>query len=160
KYVGDIVKRLETEKAWKSTKGATKPNVDRISMAGHSGAGATLAAMAELTVTQDRERKAAETAGKEYKPDASAASTITGDLVLFDAINGPGELGHFQHYAEMRLNNDLAALLAKKTDKEKLDYLKAAPKLRVVSHGDEYKNRAEKLEGKVSDWFKTNGGQL
>jgi hypothetical protein len=147
-YSNEIVKRLFDEKVWKN---ATKvPEIGRVSMAGHSGAGATLANMARESV-----RQAA-------KPGAQGAgSSLTGDLVLFDAIN-PGELSAFKDWALMRLNTDLAALKIR-GGADKLTYLKTAPKLRGyystkpdVGYVDPY----TKLDGAIGNWFSDNAAIL
>jgi hypothetical protein len=136
----------------------TPPTVDRTSMAGHSGSGGSvLSGMAGRSVTA-MNAKAAAKPGE--KAPAMPSDTITGDLVLFDAINGPNELNSFQVWARTRLNQDLAELKGKTTDKGKLDYLKTAQKLRVVSHGGKYKERADLLNGTVSVWFQQNADEL
>src|ERR671923_1335292 len=73
-YVPEIVTRLHKEGVWKNAQKKPvdkEPGVRRVTMAGHSGAGATLAGMAS---------------------GAGGSSAVTRDLVLYDAINGPGEL--------------------------------------------------------------------
>jgi hypothetical protein len=59
-YVGQIVSRLRAEKRWKDRQGKVvdaAPAVSRINMAGHSGAGATLANMADEYVAQAKAAK-------------------------------------------------------------------------------------------------------
>jgi hypothetical protein len=71
-------------------------------MAGHSGAGAALSA-------------------------AAKAGDVKGDLVIYDAINGPGERQGFEEWALRRLEEDLIAIKAAKTDADVLRYLQSAP---------------------------------
>ena len=87
-FAWTVMARLTKEGVFKRA-----PYVGRISMAGHSGAGATLGNMASASVEPD---------------DKSGA--ITGDLVLFDAINGDGERGKFWKWVKNRLEMDLAVL--------------------------------------------------
>lgn len=101
-YVNDIISRLEKKEILK-TKASAHDIVGRVTMAGDSGAGATLARMARESVRRDQEAKAATSATpgrhnprKEHEPFASSA--LTGDLVIFDAIN-EGQLGAFTDWA-------------------------------------------------------------
>jgi hypothetical protein len=139
-YVAQIVGRLLTEKVWTDGAGApvsTAPDVARLTMAGHSGAGATLADMAK----KDK---------------------ISGDLVLYDAINGPGELGAFKTWALAHLDADLAVLADPgKSDADKLDYLGKAQKLRGYhSNSSGYKAQYALLQTAIDGWFKTHAKQL
>lgn len=143
-YVSDIVSRLQTEGVWE-----TAPKVARISMAGHSGAGATLSKMARESV--DRE------AGK--KPGST--STLTGDLVLFDAIYSSTELQAFQDWALMRLNQDLAVLKGPGSKEDKLGYLRTAQKLLgYYSKTPRYRGNYEVLDGVIQKWFKDHAVEL
>jgi hypothetical protein len=136
-YVKEIVARLLTEKMLKDAKGKVVdkvPDVDRVTMAGHSGAGATLSAMAQ-------------------------SGTITGDLVLYDAING-NEVWPIIEWTKKRLNEALA--IAKDTGRDrdqKRAALKGMQKLRGYFSGlyaDDYKPLIDEL----SSWFRTNAKKL
>ena len=157
-YVAQIVSRLSSEKRWKDANGQVvgdAPGVGRISMAGHSGAGATLAHMADETVAE------AKAAKKGEKPSTKkpASSALTGDLVLYDAINGD-QLLSFEAWAELRLNEDLAALTDPATSEaDKLAYLKTAPKLRGYTT-DVYVQQYIKLDNAIGTWFKTHQAKL
>ena len=74
-------------------------------MSGHSGAGSALSKMAKR-------------------------GEIQGDLVLYDAINGTGQLGSFKTWVKARLDADLAALSAQADETKQLEYLRDAQKLR------------------------------
>jgi hypothetical protein len=148
-YSKEIVRRLFDEGVWKGA--ATAPQIGRVSMAGHSGAGATLANMARESVNRQ--------AGKE----PGASSPLSGDLVLFDAINSKGELDAFKAWALMRLDQDLAELQRRKTDALKLEYLKTAPKLRgyysvKIDYG--YGKRYRSLDDVIGDWFSVHRAAL
>ena len=134
-YVSQIVTRLQTENVWKDGTGKaakTAPVVSRVSMAGHSGAGAAL--------TEMRKR-------------------ITGDLVIYDAINGDQFYG-FQEWALARLDADLAVLTdTSKTDAEKLAYLQTAQKLRAYTT-DSYIWAYIKLDDAIAAWFARNSAKL
>jgi hypothetical protein len=86
-------------------------------------------------------------------------SPLTGDLVLFDAIN-EGQLVAFKQWAEMRLNTDLAVITGPKTDAEKLAYLRAAPKLVSFASGGAYKTRNDLLDKAIRKWFTDHAFQL
>ena len=98
-YVKEVVARLQTEDVWKDAKGkkAEKaPEVGRVTMAGHSGAGATLSKLA-------------------------GSSKISGDLVLYDAIHGD-EVRPIIRWTKQRLNEALAVV--KKDPDQAETYLK------------------------------------
>jgi hypothetical protein len=145
-FVQEVVTRLKTEKRWRDGSGAVidaEPSVTRITMAGHSGAGATLSKMAQLSV----DAKAGVT---HKKPPAS--STLTGDLVIYDAING-SELNGYKHWVTMRLDEDYQVLMDPWfTDDEKLLHLKTAQKLRGYTT-DFYIDQYIALDDHIADWF-------
>jgi hypothetical protein len=135
-YVKEIVKRLLTEKMWKNAKGKVvdkPPDVERVTMAGHSGAGATLSGMA-------------------------SSGTITGDLVLYDAING-NEVWPIIEWTKKRLNAALAYLKSEPDDGKKQAYLRDMQKLRGYfssGYADDYKPLVDELNA----WFRTNRRRL
>jgi hypothetical protein len=140
-YVREIVARLQKEKRWRNAGGklvGAAPNVTRIDMAGHSGAGATLAHMASAT---------------------SPSSAITGDLVLYDSIN-PGEGSSFEAWAKARLDADLAVLTDPSlSDAAKLAHLQTAQKL----HGyctDAYISAYIDLDDAIAAWFRRHKAKL
>jgi hypothetical protein len=140
-YVGEIITRLINENVWKPA--PKNPPEVRVSMSGHSGAGSTLAKMARESINRQ--------AGKE----PGANSPLTGDLVIFDAINGDDQFQAFRDWALMRLDQDLAALKDKKTDADKLAYLKTAPKLRgyYATVNGQYTNAYRDLNVAICGWF-------
>jgi len=165
-YYKEVISRLEQIKVLDTGESPEKI-VGRVSMAGHSGAGATLSRMAGEAVRRDRVAKAI-AAGKRIRKedrDPLASSVVTGDLVIFDAIN-KGQLGAFQDWALLRLKTDLEALEGFKTDTaKKLKYLRGAPKLRGyystdVKHkgrfGGSYANNYKELQRTIDEWFKAN----
>jgi hypothetical protein len=144
KYVENVVSRLVTDGVWRKA-----PNMARVSMAGHSGAGATLANMARESVRRQ--------AGK--RPGAS--STLTGDLVLLDAINTGSELAAFRDWALMRLDRDLAALTGMRDEAEKLAYIRTAQKLRGYhSRTGSYGERYRQLDRAIGAWFAEHAADL
>jgi hypothetical protein len=167
-YVAEIVARLQTEQAWKSNGKLAEaaPDIGRVSMAGHSGAGATLSKMARASVEAAKKKPAGEKGGKKEEEKPPATSTITGDLVIFDAINPTdskdetGQLGAFEDWARMRLDVDLAALKAAKNDEEKLDYLRTAQKLRGYYSDSGYKSNYVKLDKAIRKWFDQHSKEL
>jgi hypothetical protein len=139
-YVAEIVSRLLTEKRWRDAGGkpvTTAPTVSRIDMAGHSGAGATLAHMADAK---------------------QPSSALTGDLVIYDAINR-GQLSSFVTWAGKRLDADLAVLTGTATDDQKFEYLRGAQKLRGYTT-DSYISAYIELDDAIGRWFTRNRAKL
>jgi hypothetical protein len=144
-YIPKIVTRLLAEGVWKDGQGkaATKePTVSRVVMAGHSGAGAALSV-------------------------AAKAGAIKGDLVIYDAINGPGERKGYIEWAARRLEEDLIAIKAAKSDADVLRYLQSAPKLRGYATGyrmggADYGYIVEymKLDDAIQTWFDASRTEL
>jgi hypothetical protein len=171
-YVREIVSRLLSEGAWKDAHGnAVKkkaPEVGRVSMAGHSGAGATLANMARRSVAEaavPAANKGAKKRGGNAVEKPARSSTLTGDLVLFDAIDS-SELGAFQQWALMRLNQDLPVLKALAASKdptseaEGLEYLRKAQKLRGYTSDVGYEPTYDALNKTIDRWFDEHAGEL
>jgi hypothetical protein len=144
-YISKIKTRLHTEGVWKDGKGNAvkdEPNISRVIMAGHSGAGAALS-------------------------NAAKAGDIKGDLVIYDAINGPGERKGYLEWASRRLEEDLIAIKAATTDADVLRYLQSAPKLRGYATGyrEDGKDKgyiAEylKLDDAIQTWFDASRTEL
>jgi hypothetical protein len=154
-YVKKIAERLAAESAWKGPDGkavSDPPPLKRITMAGHSGAGATLGHMA------DESRLATLPPGTKDLPKPTTSSPLPGDLVIFDAINGT-QLGQFQKWVRMRLDTDLEALNSRTDEKDKLAYLQSAPKLRGF-YSSTYEDNYVALEGTIRDWFKAHASEL
>jgi hypothetical protein len=169
-YANKVIGRLKTVL---NTSADPDQILGRITMGGHSGAGATLATLAQASVDLDNAaKKAARKAAKAGKPveapTPTASPPLTGDLVIFDAIYGTKidwQYGAFRDWALMRLNNDLAALKGKATDAEKEQYLREAPKLRGYystdpEHGGSYVSIYVHLQGVIDDWFKHHADEL
>jgi hypothetical protein len=147
-FANKIVERLKSESQLKTGAGASEI-IRTVTMAGHSGAGATLSSMAKASVAQMR-------AGK-------APTALTGDLVLFDAINGRGQFNNFKDYAEERLKADLNELKPpkRKSVNERIEYLKIAPKLvGYWSKGGGYKIAYTNLQHAINQWFIDNASEL
>jgi hypothetical protein len=147
RFVAQVVSRLQAEKRWKDAKGkvaTSAPAVSRIDMGGHSGAGAALSKMA----------------GQAVKPTAGAKSSpLTGDLVLYDAINGDSQLASFVQWATRRLDEDLAVLTSSKPDADKFKHLQTAPKLRGYTT-DAYISVYIELDKAINRWFASHASKL
>ncbi len=147
-YVNEIVTRLQTEKRWKDSTGAVAnaaPSVRRIVMSGHSGAGAALSHMANAGAPG-------------AKPGPS--SPISGDLVIYDAINGDGQRWAFEEWAKRRLNEDFAILTDPLLDDDaKLVHLNTAPKLRGYTT-DFYIGQYKLLDKTIEAWFTAHKAKL
>jgi hypothetical protein len=154
-YVRKVVDQLQTDDVWKDAggrKATAAPKVARVSMAGHSGAGSTLRSMAKESVKPG--------AGK--GPWTKGGTwTLTGDLVLYDAINSPDQRQAFADWALMHLNNALIVLTSTTLDDAtKFKYLSDAQKLRSYASGGDYQTENNKLKGAIEGWFKTNARKL
>ena len=138
KYVPEIVTRLHKEGVWTDAQKkpvGKEPGVRRVTMAGHSGAGATLAGMA-------------------------SGAAVTGDLVLYDAINGPGELAAFKAWARKRLDEALVVIKDPSINTEAtLTYLRGAQKLRGYFTAG-YTGAYVKLDDDIRDWFAAHAAEL
>jgi hypothetical protein len=140
-YIPKIVTRLHTEGVFKDAKGNVpkdEPGVSRVIMSGHSGAGAALS-------------------------KAAKAGEITGDLVIYDAING-SQLTQFKDWALTRLEEDLLAIKRIVADKSKgeadvLKYLQGAQKLRGYTT-DYYIDQYLKLDDAIQSWFDASKTEL
>jgi hypothetical protein len=147
-YVDEIRTRLQTEKKWRDAQGAVAgaaPRVTRIVMAGHSGASAALANMANAD-----------------KPGVTAgdSSALPNDLVIYDAINSGGQRAAFVNWAKRRLDEDFAILTDPTIDDAaKLVHLNTAPKLRGYTT-DFYIGQYILLDNAIEAWFTAHKAKL
>jgi hypothetical protein len=150
-YAKEVVSRL-TQTKYMKTDRAPESLFKGVTLAGHSGGGATFSGMAKASVAQMQ-------AGE-------APTALTGDLVLFDAINSFAtdsltQFNNFKDYAEERLKADLKALKALKTVAERIKYLKTAPKLLGYwSTGGGYEVAYTNLQHAINQWFIGNASEL
>lgn len=148
-YVKKVVDQLQADHKWRDASGkvaAAAPQVTRISMAGHSGAGASLRNMANESVTPR---------------SARASGILMGDLVLYDAMNSEGQLRAFEEWALMHLDNALIVLKSPTLDDAtKRKYLREAQKLRSYATGGAYATRNDALRTAIDNWFKANRSKL
>jgi hypothetical protein len=153
RYVKEIMTRLKTEQRWQDGAGKVvdaEPSVTRITMAGHSGAGAALSAMTNEAVKAKRG----------VKPDKDArSSALSGDLVLYDAING-SQLDRFKEWVKLQLDDWLGKLTDPGvTDEGKLWHVNRAQKLRgftTTAYIDAYID----LDDTINAWFDKHGAKL
>jgi hypothetical protein len=154
RYVTEIVTRLRTEKRWRDATGKpidASPSVRRVTMAGHSGAGAALSNMTNEAVNAKR--------GLKPGKDGPASSVLTGDLVIYDAING-SQLDRFIAWATMRLDEEFAMLTdAGVSDEAKLFHLQTAQKLRGFTT-ETYIAAYIALDNAINRWFASHSAKL
>jgi hypothetical protein len=146
-YSTEIVARLTRELRWPAA-----PKIARITMSGHSGAGATLAAMARASVEQAGAHPGKDTHGKHHR---GGSSVISGDLVLFDAINSGSDTEAFAAWAQMRLKADLAALPGLPDDAARAAYLRDAPKL-LGFYSNDYVTGYKGLQARITKLLEDN----
>jgi hypothetical protein len=154
-YVKKVVGQLQTDGVWKDGSGkkaAAAPNVTRVSMAGHSGAGSTLRSMAKESVKP----------GSGTGPWTKGGTwTLMGDLVLYDAINSDDQRDAFVKWALMHLDNALIVLTRTTLDDDtKFKYLREAQKLRSYASGGDYKTQNDALKTAIDNWFRRNKSKL
>jgi hypothetical protein len=162
-------------------KGITLEKPTGVVLSGHSGAGATFAAI--LGKESKRLKEAQQGSTKDAPPPMN-------ELILFDAINGPGELGAITTWVRDQLNDDLKQLQAT-DDKSRATYIEKHPRLRGyctygvpslknVTYADYYLGKTSKLyaagnselakmetppfdlslEEAIEDWFTRHAGDL
>jgi hypothetical protein len=152
--VKKVVGQLQTDGVWKDGSGkkaAAAPNVTRVSMAGHSGAGSTLRSMAKESVKP----------GSGTGPWTKGGTwTLMGDLVLYDAINSDDQRDAFVKWALMHLDNALIVLTSTLDDDTKFKYLRETQKLRSYASGGDYKTQNDALKTAIDNWFRRNKSKL
>ena len=131
-YVKEIVTRLRTEQRWRDGAGKTI-DAEAVGQARHDG-------RAQRCRRRALEHGAPCKAKRGQKPPRGApppaGPALTGDLVIYDAING-SQLESFKAWTAMRLDKDLAFLTERDTitDEAKLYHLQSAQKLRGFTTG-------------------------
>ena len=139
-YIKEVFKALTAKGAWGP--GVPAPSVGRVILSGHSGAGAPIADMLAEPGTPRLPAKLAEVA-------------------LFDSINGPNELRMVTAWVLQHLDADLAALTALGAASgvvtpAQAAYLQKSIRFRAYYTNSSYRERHEKLQKSIDDWFKKN----
>jgi hypothetical protein len=150
-YAEDVFKQLKDQKYW-----AKAPEISGVVLSGHSGAGETFRQMM---------------GGEAHRPE------FLREVIMFDSINGSGELTAIAGWLERQLDADLAGLKAAPSAKERSDYLATSFRFRgYYSHPPgahtDWKNRKTKkgywpyldlypqLETRLEKWFNKHDGEL
>lgn len=140
-YIAEVFKALTAKGAWGA--GAAAPAVGRVILSGHSGAGAPIADMLD-------------------EPGTPRSPSKLAEVALFDAINGPNELRMVTAWVLRHLDADLAALTALGTASgvaatpAQAAYLQKSIRFRAYYTNSSYRERHEKLQKSIDDWFKAN----
>jgi len=138
-YIADVFRVLSSQGAFGDQ---PAPQISRVIFGGHSGAGAPIA----------------DILGEKGQPRLSAK---IGEVALFDAINGPNELGKVTHWVTERLNLDLAELTkAGTTEAQQLAYLQTSMRFRAYYTNSSYKERHETLNASIVNWFSGHKKEL
>jgi hypothetical protein len=137
-YIAEVLDRLVAVGALKS-----RPPAGRVIVSAHSGGGH----LVRKTLEQ-------EVAGKK--------TGQFGQLVLFEAINGKGELKTATKWVTTRLDADLAVLAdPARTADQKAAYLATSPRLRAYyGNSAGYAKRYQALEASIEGWFTAHRAQL
>jgi len=134
-YSEEAFARLVAMGVWKRA-----PAIDGVVMSGHSGAGATFAATM---------------AAQAHRPD------YLREVVMFDAINGTGELKSIAGWLRRQLAADLVALKAAASAEERQQLLSAGFRFRgYFSHNWIYPDMYGRLEAQLNKWFQDNDAAL
>ena len=155
-YVKEIVTRLRTEQRWRDGAGKTIDS-RALGQARHDGRAQRCRRRALEHGDEAVKAKRGEKPAKGAPPPASSA--LTGDLVIYDAING-SQLESFKEWTAMRLNEDFAFLTDDTiTDEAKLYHLQSAQKLRGFTTGY-YIDQYIALDQFIEAWFARNKRKL
>ena len=127
-------------------------------MAGHSGAGGTIAPMLGNMVNDKGEIKTEkemdaedEARKKSGKDPLSRVPMGLSEIVLFDAINGPNELRAVKSWVDAEIKKDVKALRGLPDDKQQT-YLQNSMRFRgYYSANSDYETRYTNLKGHIKD---------
>lgn len=148
-YIDEVIGALIALKIW-----SAKPNKGKVILSAHSGGGG---AIGEKML-----------AGK----DQTSAPKALGELVLFDAINGPNETTGVVTWVQQQLDHDLAELTkAGATSATQTQYLATSVRFRGYHTGPAkatpnpsinagYANRYAVVEAAIAKWFKDHAQAL
>ena len=138
-YIADVFRVLKSLGAFGDK---PAPQVRSVIFGGHSGAGGTIA---EILA----------------QPGQPRLSSKLGEVALFDAINGPDELGKVTRWVREHLDHDLSALTASGvTPAQQMTYLQTSMRFRAYYTNYLYKERHETLNASIEAWFTKNGSAL
>jgi hypothetical protein len=135
-YIGVVFDRLTAMRVW-----AARPTVRTVIVSGHSGGGGHIADMLSERGTP-------------------RLPSNMGELVLFDAINGPNELRTVTDWVRGRLRGDLHNLTIRPTEADRLAYLASSLRFRGYYTGGGYATRYRALNASIHAWFGANAGAL
>jgi hypothetical protein len=135
-YIADVFRVLSSLGAFGDK---PAPQVSSVIFGGHSGAGGPIA----------------DILGEKGQPRLSSK---VGEVALFDAINGPIELGQVANWVRERLNHDVSELTKPGiTPDQQKAYLQTSMRFRAYhTETDFYKPRHEQLKAFIENWLVTN----
>jgi LAS superfamily LD-carboxypeptidase LdcB len=134
-YSEEAFTRLVAMGVWKQA-----PAVDGVVLSGHSGAGATFAATM---------------GGQAQRPG------YLREVIMFDSINGSGELKAIAGWLRRQLGSDLTALKAAASAEDRQQLLSAGFRFRgYFSHNWIYPVMYAKLEAQLNKWFQDHDAAL
>ena len=150
-YVPEVLKRLEDIGELPKRKDGSRPTFNLI-LSGHSGAGATIAKAlrAEVAAAQP---PAAPKRGRKAPPPPPVPGMVPVEVVLFEAINGPGELSAVTEWVDLHLDR-VGGALATETDPAKRAVIVAGcPILRAYRSRDMYVTMYDNLATHLRNQF-------
>lgn len=137
-YIKEVFNTLAYVGVWLKV-----PAIERVVMTGHSGGGGPISAMLG-------------------EPGQPRLPSKLGELALFDAINGDGQLAIVQQWVLKQLAHDLSQLTKLGiAPAEQGSYLDTSMRFRAYhTTGDFYASRHVQLKGAIEGWFKTHAAKL
>jgi D-alanyl-D-alanine carboxypeptidase len=143
-YVDAVLDRLEgINELKKPVSGQRQIN---LVLSGHSGAGHTISAALRAEV-------AAAKAAAKGKPTGKTPVLAPVEVVLFESINGAGELRAVTDWVDHHLNRVRAALLAARTPADRTAAITSCPILRAYRSRDMYVSMYNQLDDHIKNWF-------
>ncbi|PZV00212.1 MAG: hypothetical protein DCF24_07740 [Cyanobium sp.] len=139
-YIAEVFKKLTAVGAWGPQ--AAAPMIGRVILSGHSGGGGRISEMMA-------------------EPGTPRLSSALKEVTLFDAINGPGELGIVTNWVLQHLGTELAALMylgmgSGIETPAQTTYLQKSIRFRAYYTNGSYQERHLKLQKTIDNWFGKN----
>ena len=139
-YIAEILKKLTAMAVWGPQ--AAAPTIGRVILSGHSGAGGPISEMMA-------------------EPGTPRLPSALKEVALFDAINGPGELRIVTNWVLQHLDTELAVLMSLGTGAgietpKQTAYLQKSIRFRAYYTNSSYRERHEKLQKSIDNWFGKN----
>lgn len=143
-YIAEVFRALSVAGAWGIS--VVPPTVGRVILSGHSGAGGRISEMMA-------------------EPGTPRLPSALAEVALFDAINGPVELGIITTWVLHHLDENLAALMSLGTASgvatpAQAAYLQKSMRFRAYYTSSSYSERHKMLQKSIDSWFDTHAATI